>query len=559
MRTDWGQAEGCTMNEHPRPQLKRERFMSLCGEWDFAITETETPPQLFDGAVSVPFSPECALSGAGALPAPGQYIWYRKKVSLPLGFCRGRLLLHFDGVIGFCDVWVDESAAISHAGGFAPFSADITELAGAEGFAVVVRCLVPGGDTPLVRGDMDLYGAQCGIWQSVWLESVPENYIRALRLIPHLAERRLEIWVSGSGEVRASIPGQEFFFPAGRPALLDIADVRAWTPEEPYLYPLRLTLGDDEVESYFAMRSISVGYDERGERRIMLNGEPYFINGVIDSGRWPGSGMTPPSDEAALADLQTAKDMGFNAVRKTGKTEPDRWYYHCDRLGLLVWQDIPAGGGKMSKSVSRPGKKPAEDFDYAAFGRSDEASRLFWRREAGEIVYFLGNHPCIVEWTAFDEGRGQFDAYEQAVFLRRLDGLRLCDPASGWHDTRRGELRSIHDVSAKPLVSRDEYNRALALTSFGALSHRVEGHCPEKKTREKRRFGSPNSLAFALRELYSAYIAPAKKTVLSAAFYSRLTDTETQLDGLVTFDRRVKKLAVQTVRDIVSPRPKKKR
>ena len=549
--------------EYPRPQLRRGSFLCLNGRWEFGISDGPDMPERLSGSILVPFSPESELSGAESVPEPGQFLWYRRRVTLPEGFFfpGGRLLLNFGAADQVCCVYVNGRLVCTHTGGFTPFSADITDaVSGAESFELIVRVQDFTDGYPCARGKQSLrsggvwHRAQSGIWQTVWLESVPERYIRGLRIIPHFDGQSVELWVAGEGECRAVIDGEETVFPAGSPVVIPLREMHAWSPEEPYLYPLELTLGEDRVESYFAMRKFSAEPGEDGQLRLCLNGRPYFHNGVIDQGLWPDGLMTPPSDEAMIFDIRTAKDMGFGAIRKLAKVEPLRWYYHCDRLGMIVWQDMPCGGGKYGRGAKPPSAGlHLSDSRYAAFGRKDEMGRELYYTELREMINALYNCPCIAVWTAFNEGWGQFDSKKAASFIRRMDRSRTIDPASGWHDQRFGELRSYHVSGRSFVFTPDTLGRAVALTHFGGLIHRIEGHCESEKCIPGRRFDSANSLAFALRGLYGGDIFPAVKDGLSAAFYSQLTDAGEELDGLMTADRRVLKLPAKIMRGIAAP------
>ena len=348
LTTEWGEAldREHPLPEHPRPQLRRESYLNLNGPWEYAITRENAEPEEYDGEIIVPFAPESELSGVGRTLKPGEYLWYRRELVLPEGFNVGRVLLHFGAVDQCARVWVNGEDACAHTGGYLGFSADITELLYAEGEAneILVRVTDDTDKSYHTRGKQKLkpggiwYTPVSGIWQTVWCESVPENYIRALYITPHVDQGAVELYVDGEGPCRALIGGMAYDFYAGTPALLRLGEeIHLWTPEDPCLYELTLALGEDRVESYFAMRSFSVQADSEGVKRLCLNGKPYFHNGLLDQGWWPDGLYTAPSDEALSYDIEAAKAMGFNMLRKHVKVEPLRWYYHCDRLGMLVW------------------------------------------------------------------------------------------------------------------------------------------------------------------------------------------------------------------------------
>lgn len=562
MLTIWGEKldKNNVLQEYPRPQLKRDSYLNLNGEWDYAISDSPDFPREFEGRILVPFSPESELSGVCRSLEPGEFLWYRLMTTLPDGFNRGRLLLNFGAVDQMCTVWVNGQEIMSHNGGYTPFSMDITKAVKDERLIILIRVQDFGELSPGSRGKQKQkrggiwYTPQSGIWQTVWLESVPESYIRGLRILPHFDEQQVELWVAGEGQCHAVIDGEGFDFTAGAPAVLKLKELRPWTPETPYLYSLKLTLGEDEVESYFAMRKFSVDMDKEGRRRLFLNNEPYFHNGLLDQGYWSDGLLTAPSDDALIFDIRLAKDMGYNMLRKHIKLEPLRWYYHCDRLGMLVWQDMPNGGGKYNPLVvSAPLVTGIhiKDDNHSLFGRKDEKGRKQYLAELREMINALYNCPCVAMWVPFNEGWGQFDAKKVCNFIWKMDQSRTIDHASGWHDQKFGEIKSWHVYFKKYHFTPDDYNRAVVLSEFGGYNHRVEGHCYNKKDFGYKRFDSVNSYMFALRDLYKGEIVPAWEEGLSAAVYTQLSDVEDELNGLVTYDRRKVKIAPELMRGIV--------
>ncbi len=562
MLTVWGEKldKDNVLQEYPRPQFRRESYLNLNGQWDRAINDSPQFPTEFEGKILVPFSPESELSGAERGPDVGEYLWYRLITELPEGFNKGRVLLHFGAVDQICTVWVNGKEVACHSGGYTPFSADITDAVSDRRLIILVRVqdfceLFPGGRGKQKRKRGGIwYTPQSGIWQTVWLESVPENYIRGLRILPHFDESQVELWVAGEGQCRAEIDGEEFFFPAGEPAVLPVRDLKPWSPESPYLYSLKLKLGEDEAESYFAMRKFSVDTDGKGRRRLFLNNEPYFHNGLLDQGYWSDGLLTAPSDEAMIFDIKMARDMGYNMLRKHIKVEPLRWYYHCDRLGMLVWQDMPNGGGNYDALVVTAPLVTGihmKDDKHKRFGRQDEKGRRQYLTELREMINALYNCPCIAMWVPFNEGWGQFDAKKVCSLILKMDQSRTIDHASGWHDQKFGEIKSWHVYFKKYRFAPDGYNRAVVLSEFGGYKHRVEGHCFSKKDFGYKSFDSVNSYTFALRDLYKGQIAPAYEEGLSAAVYTQLSDVEDELNGLVTYDRRKIKIPPEIMRNIV--------
>ncbi len=598
MKTLWGEKldEKAVLQEYPRPQMRRDSYLNLNGRWEYAIapggkgeggTEPgdmamrdmapgDIAPEIYDGTILVPFSPEAVLSGVGRTVQPGDTLWYRRELHLPVGFrpAQSRVLLHFGAVDQEAVVYVNGTEVVRHMGGYTAFSADITEalekrsipmdsgdgpLGAAESHTLVVRVKDDTDASYHSRGKQKTqrggiwYTPQSGIWQTVWLEAVPARYIKGLKMLPSLAEKQLEITVLAEGEglCAVTIGDATFEVPANRPTSLPIAKPKPWSPEAPYLYDLTVTLEADRVESYFALRDTQVRPDEKGVKRLFLNGKPYFHNGLLDQGYWPDGLYTPPSDEAMIYDIKAAKDMGFNMLRKHIKVEPMRWYYHCDRLGMLVWQDMVNGGGAYRfPTISFPLITGIhhKDTNYRAFARESEAGRAEYMREMEETVAQLLSVPSIVLWVPFNEGWGQFDAVKVCEKLQGLDKSRPIDPASGWHDQKNGELRSYH-VYFKPYrFRRDKGGRAVALSEFGGYNLKVEGHTWNDTDYGYKRFGDAHSLQAAYEKLYSQQVIPAIAKGLCAAVYTQLTDVEDELNGLLTYDRRVQKLPQEFLR-----------
>ncbi len=562
MLTPWGEKldKDNILQEYPRPQLRRDSYLNLNGEWEYCVSESADEPAEFPETILVPFSPESELSGDVTCPRKCDYIWYRRRFSLPEGFNRGRVLLHFGAVDQSATVFVNGRELMSHVGGFTPFSVDITEALEGDSVEIVVRAVDVTDASWHSRGKQSSkrggiwYTPQSGIWQTVWMESVPEKYIRGLRIMPRFDEGELELWVAGEGEGSITVEGESHGFTAGEPAVIKLKEVHPWTPETPYLYELSLSLGEDRVESYFAMRKFSVEADENGVKRLFLNGRPYFHNGMLDQGYWSDGMLTAPSDEALIFDIQTAKDMGFNMLRKHIKLEPMRWYYHCDRLGMLVWQDMPSGGTKYNPLViSAPlvTKKHISDSHYGLFGRKSREGREQFYVELREMINALYNCPCIAVWVPFNEGWGQFDAKKACNIIRGMDESRTIDHASGWHDQYLGELKSWHVYFKRYTFQPDSLGRAVVLSEFGGYNHRVEGHAFNKKDFGYKRYESVNSFKHAFRELYRDQIIPAWQEGLAAAVYTQLSDVEDELNGLITYDRKVVKIPPAVVKSII--------
>ena len=563
MLTPWGEAldREHPLPEYPRPQLRRNSYLNLNGIWEYAITKTAEKPAAMQGEIVVPFSPETPLSGVGHILQPDEYLWYRRSVTLPEGFFRGgRLLLHFGAVDQCCTVWVNGQEAGSHTGGYLPFALDVTELIEGDAFTLELRVTDPTDTGSLSRGKQRLkstgiwYTPQSGIWQTVWMECVPENYLRSLRITPKPEENAVHIRLEADDPAMAAVTicrdggiiaeGQTD--ENGESTLtIPAEELRLWSPEDPFLYDVSIVLpGGDRVESYFGMRAFGIGKDEKGLPRLLLNGKPYFQNGLLDQGYWSDGYYTAPSDEALIHDIAEMKRLGFNMLRKHIKVEPLRWYYHCDRLGMLVWQDMMNGGESYSPLsiyvFSNLGLRVKDD-RYRYFSRSDEAGRTHYYEELGQMIDLLYNTVSLALWVPFNEGWGQFDALKAAEFIRKRDDTRPIDHASGWYDQGGGDIKSIHWYF-RPYHHKQppKEQRPICLTEYGGYNCAVPGHCwGEGAEFGSKKIADPAEFNRAFQKLMEEQIIPAKERGLAAAVYTQVSDVEGERNGLLTYDRKV--------------------
>ena len=563
MLTPWGEAldREHPLPEYPRPQLRRNSYLNLNGIWEYAITKTAEKPAAMQGEIVVPFSPETPLSGVGHILQPDEYLWYRRSVTLPEDFFRGgRLLLHFGAVDQRCTVWVNGQEAGSHTGGYLPFALDVTELIEGDAFTLELRVTDPTDTGSLSRGKQRLkntgiwYTPQSGIWQTVWMECVPENYLRSLRITPKPEENAVHIRLEADDPAMAAVTicrdggiiaeGQTD--ENGESTLtIPAEELRLWSPENPFLYDVSIVLpGGDRVESYFGMRSFGIGRDEKGLPRLLLNGKPYFQNGLLDQGYWSDGYYTAPSDEALIHDIAEMKRLGFNMLRKHIKVEPLRWYYHCDRLGMLVWQDMMNGGESYSPLsiyvFSNLGLRVKDD-RYRYFSRSDEAGRTHYYEELGQMIDLLYNTVSLALWVPFNEGWGQFDALKAAEFIRKRDDTRPIDHASGWYDQGGGDIKSIHWYF-RPYHHKQppKEQRPICLTEYGGYNCAVPGHCwGEGAEFGYKKIADPAEFNRAFQKLMEEQIIPAKERGLAAAVYTQVSDVEGERNGLLTYDRKV--------------------
>ena len=566
--TRWGKAldPEHVLEDYPRPAMVRDRYITLNGYWDYAITDSGLHPEKYDGKILVPFSPEAPLSGVNRMLKPDQYLHYSRHFSLSRILPHRRMLLHFGAVDCICSVYVNGREIGSHTGGYLPFSFDITDdlREGDNQLQAVVRdpsdtSYHAKGKQSLERGGM-WYTAQSGIWQSVWMEEVPDVYISGLKLDPQFDEGALRVRVLMSTKERlharftvrtrdeaakghCGIILEEDGW-TGTSCILNLPSFQPWTPENPVLYDLEVEAGDDKISSYFAMRKISMERDADGILRLFLNGRPYYHNGVLDQGYYPDGLYTAPSDEAMINDILQMKALGFNMLRKHIKIEPQRWYYHCDRLGMLVWQDMVCGGSLykgwfvtiMPTVFPITGRLFRDTRHRRLFARENEEGRREFIREMKQTIRHLYNHPSIVLWVPFNEGWGQFDARRAVSLIRRMDPGRLVDEASGWVDQGSGDLYSIHNYFRK-LKVKPKPDRCVALTEFGGYSW----HIPERSwgTEEYgyKKFSSGGELTKGIEHLWNRDLLPNIRKGLSASVYTQVSDVEDETNGLQTYDR----------------------
>lgn len=572
MKTIWGERLDINriLKEYPRPQLQRDSYLNLNGIWKYAITANDTEPVLYDGDIVVPFSPESELSGVRRQLLPSETLWYRREVMLPKGFHQpqNRLLLHFGAVDQDARVFINGIEVMHHCGGYLPFSIEISSYieSGANGFTLKLLVHDSTDTSYHARGKQKTrrggiwYTPQSGIWQTVWLESVPRIAVDSLKIEPLFDASAVALTVVSAADTDCTVSidyegDKVHTLRTNCREIIAMKDFTPWTPETPRLYTFSVNLGDDVVTSYFAMRKFSVGVDTSGKRRLFLNNRPYFHNGVLDQGYWSDGLYTAPSDEAMVYDIETMKRLGFNMLRKHIKVEPLRWYYHCDRLGILVWQDMVNGGGRYSLlTISSPLITGIhfKDFRYRWFARQNAVGRQEFSEELTEMVRHLYNCPCIAMWVPFNEGWGQFDAAKAVTLIQSLDTSRTIDHASGWHDQKIGVFQSLH-VYFKPYRFRkDKLGRVVILTEFGGYSYPVAGHCYNTKDFGYKKLASPAKLFEQYRKLYEQRIIPAKASGLAATVYTQLSDVEDEVNGFLTYDRKILKLPVAETREIVS-------
>lgn len=616
LTTVWGEVLDAlnVLPEHPRPRMQREEYAMLNGVWEYAITPLDGEvdakiltqqeiPSRWDGQIVVPFSPEAPLSGVGRTVQPSEFLWYKRKIELPKLADDQRLILHFEAVDWMCACFVNGKLAGTHTGGYLPFSFDVTDLLGsaAAGASVgevessvtaesgataeLVLCVWDPSDTGsqlrgkqrLSRGDI-WYTAQSGVWQSVWYEVVFAARLESLTLKGDMfgaLEVRANVQVSGLYGVQTSACelelalkdelGQDVLLAtlpvdeAGEiHAELHVDDPQLWSPESPHLYAVEATLRRDgvvvdAVHSYCAFRTVEVKKDVAGVPRVHLNGAPYFVRGVLDQGYWPDGLLTAPSDDALVYDVEAMKSAGFNTLRKHIKIESERWYYHCDRIGMLVWQDSVSGGSAYSPWHTS--QKPTlfsftwGRFDdtipshHEALSAGEDGYRKEWTETCQEMVKLLDGHPSIGFWTLFNEGWGQFDARAATEAVRALDATRPIDATSGWYDQGCGDFLSIHNYF-RPLRAgwhrKQRGNRAAIISEFGGLAQMTSGHTSLDHSYGYGDFATVEDWRGAVQKLL-AEVESLQVEGLAGYVYTQVSDVEEEVNGLLTYDRKINK------------------
>ena len=563
LMTKWGKqvTPANAWREYPRPQLVRKDWHNLNGLWDYAIVAKDAAkPEKWDGQILVPFCPESALSGVGKSVTKDQNLWYRRTVEVPAGWKGKRVLLHFGAVDWEATVSVNGKEFATHRGGSDPFSFDITYALKQGQNELLVKVWDPTDDGAQPRGKQVKkpggiwYTPVTGIWQTVWMEPVFEHmHVTVVRFTPDIDKEEVEViveiadptpavWATvaiAGGETQTIQTGAKYRFKVPKP--------RLWSPDDPHLYPVNVKLskdlvggaritGGESVDTYFAMRKIAVGKDEKGIPRLMLNNKPVFQIGPLDQGWWPDGLLTPPSDEAMKYDLEVLKKLGFNMLRKHIKVEPARLYHHCDKLGLLVWQDMPSGGVPSRGQHIDPNAR--EDAKFT------DAEKRQFRTELKAMIDHLRFFPCIVAWVPFNEGWGQHDTNDILKWVKEYDPSRLVNGPSGWADRGFGDMKDMHNYPG-PGMFPAMPKRVSVLGEFGGLGLPLKGHLwKDTDNWGYRTFKTSDELRQNYRLLITR-LRPLIGKGLSVAVYTQTTDVEVEVNGLMTYDREVIKLDVK--------------
>ena len=520
------------LNFYPRPALVRDSFLCLNGKWDFSVGKAT-----YDRTITVPYCPESALSGICEAVKPGTPIFYKRSFCLPDNFNRGRIILHFGAVDCHCEITVNGKKIGVHSGGYDAFSFDITEHVKEQNLIEVkawddLDGSYPYGKQKVKRGGM-WYTPVTGIWQTVWIESVPENYIKELIIEVDNKGANLTVMPSVDGVI--SCEGKEYSLQSGK-ARIEPDTPELWSPENPRLYRFTLTAGDDRIESYFSLRTLEIK-DINGFKKLCLNGNPYFFHGVLDQGYFPEGIFTPADEKAFERDILTMKRLGFNTLRKHIKVEPQQFYYDCDRLGMIVFQDFV---NNSDYNFIRDTALPTVGLQRCTDTKKHIKYRDIFMAEAEKTIKQLKNHSCVCYWTIFNEGWGQFDSTNVYRRVRELDSSRFIDSTSGWFRCGESDVESLH-VYFKP-VKLKPASKPLVLSEFGGYSLAIEGHISSSKSYGYGTFKDSDGLQTALDSLYTNEIVPAINQGLCATIITQLSDVEDEINGMVTYDRKVVKV-----------------
>lgn len=570
LKTDWGinLDPNNVLPEYPRPIMERERWQNLNGLWNYAIRpKSEAKPQEMDGDILVPFAVESSLSGVMKPLGQHNALWYEREFTIPSSWKGDRILLHFGAVDWKAEVWINDMKLGEHKGGYSPFSFDITPalLKGVNNLTVKVED--PGADGWQPRGKQSnrpwilWYTTVSGIWQTVWMEPVSENRIESLKTTPDIDAATLTVKpiVKADENCVAEVKlydGKELVASGksmnGMEISLPVPDAKLWTPENPFLYDMEVTLSRggkvvDKVKSYAAMRKFSMKMGDDHIIRLQLNNEDYFQFGTLDQGYWPDGLYTAPTDEALAFDIIKTKELGYNMIRKHIKVEPARWYTHCDRIGMIVWQDMPSGG-------EIPELQWRQYFKGVELERTAEEEENF-RREWKEIIDNLYSYPCIGTWVTFNEGWGQFKTQEIAAWTKQYDPSRLVDQASGGnHYPEGGDMLDLHNYP-EPQMYLFDYKRANVLGEYGGVGYApAKEHCWKLIVEtDPLNIPSKTSGMQEATDRYEEYINILKGLIAkgyTAAVYTQITDLEMELNGMMTYDRKLMKLDVERVKQL---------
>ena len=548
------------LNEYPRPYLQRSSYLNLNGYWNFEISQDITC-KTFHKKILVPFSPESVLSGINEMLDPNMYAHYQKEVALDKSFVKDHVILHFGAVDQTCELFINDQYVLTHVGGYVPFHVDITPyLNESLVFNIYLRVSDLSDTSYHITGKQRInhegifYTPQSGIWQTVWLESVSHDYIKDITLKPLYDQSAifLEVFTDQLTSYKVNLYDAKHKLikthTSDQPnTIISLDSFIPWTPENPYLYTVEVIHGKDQITSYIGMRHFERKKDNKGIMRFYLNHKPYFQSGVLDQGYYSDGLLTPPSDQAMIDDIMTMKSLGFNMLRKHIKIEPLRWYYHCDRLGMLVWQDMPSGSefkNVVFHHVLSLLHIHLNDRFKKLFGKTNPEGKRLYEDDLHVMLNYLKNVTSICTWVPFNEAWGQFDTKRITKMIKEIDDTRLVDHASGWSDQGVGDFYSRHMYYQKIKFYRHlSRHRVAALTEYGGYSLPIKGHrYNDDKLFGYKTFETQEALQNALEDLFKKQLARNIDKGLSVLIYTQVSDVEDEVNGFVTYDRRILKV-----------------
>lgn len=544
------------LSEYPRPQFVRNSYINLNGKWKCEFSGSKSLPEQFSTDIIVPFSPEAPLSGVNRVLSPNEFLHYEKIFEIPADFNKGRVFLHFGAVDQIATVFINGSEIGTHKGGYTPFKFEITDFIRTGQNTLNVTVVDYSDTKEYSKGKQKFrrggiwYSPQSGIWQTVWLESTPVEFLERVKITPDYDNEQVHFEFFGTDDVVTTIYDGDEIIAETKETTVKLPDFKSWSPENPFLYTVTFNACGEVIKSYFGMRKYSVGEDENGIKRLFLNNKPYFHNGLLDQGYYPDGFLTPPSNSAMEFDVKKMKELGFNMLRKHIKIEPLLWYHYCDVNGILVWQDMVNGGGNYGLEIS---VLPfvginLDDTNYKTFKRTDKEARDLYYEELTDMVNYLYNCPCIALWVPFNEGWGQFDSKIAYDMLKKMDPSRTVDSTSGWHDRGASDVISKH-IYFTPIKVKAG-NRPYVLSEFGGYSQKISGHTFNNKMFGYKIYKTKDSLTKAYKRTFEKTIIPQIKTGLSATVYTQVTDVEDELNGILTYDRKVVKIDEETIKEI---------
>lgn len=544
------------LSEYPNPQFQRDSYISLNGYWEYKISKSDVIPTSFGDKILVPYSPETKMSGVNHLLMPDEYLFYKLEFKVPFEFIKDKIFLHFLAVDQIADVYLNGHYLGKHVGGYLPFKFEIKSYLKENNILIVkVQDLSDtsyhsSGKQKLEHGGI-WYTPTSGIWLPVYLESVYGKYIESIKFTPDIDKSELILEINSNEEkCLVEINNKKLELATNIVHHIHIDNMHLWTPTDPYLYPLIISTSRDKISSYFAMRKYSI-IEKNGHKLFALNNVPLYLNGVLDQGYYQEGYLTPNNYNDYINDIELAKSLGFNMMRKHIKIEAPRFYYECDKRGMIVFQDFVNGSSPwtlLKHILPLFTHIHLKDTNYKRFYRDNIEGRKETINEFKETISYLYNYPSIALWTIFNEGWGQFDAKKILLEMEKLDKSRLFDHASGWHDQKVGNIKSLHVYFQKVRLPRFD-KRLKYLSEFGGLVLPIKGHMMDGDS-VYRKFSDPQNFINAYKELINRDVIKNIKKGLAISVYTQLRDVEEEVNGFITFDRQIIKINQKDINEI---------